>query len=80
MPRGRPQKYTTDEERLAAKRANDLRYRERKRLQNQLSLPIPPDAATNTPIALGVRVSELDIPAGWNIILFTNVKSETDIV
>jgi hypothetical protein len=62
MPRGRPQKYATDEERLTAKRANDLRYRERKRLQNQLSLPIPPDVATSTPTALGIRAPELDIP------------------
>lgn len=64
MPGGRPPKYTTDAERLAAKRAKSQRYKQRKKLRNDESLPMPPDVAMSTSTTLGIRAPELDIPAG----------------
>jgi hypothetical protein len=79
MPGGRPPKYTTDVERLAAKRAKSQRYKQRKKLQNDGSLPILPDVATSTSTTLGIRAPELDIPIGWCLILLQNSKLKTNI-
>ena len=78
MPRGRPPKYTTDAERLATKRITRQRYKQRKKLENDESLPIPPDVATSTSMTLGIRAPELDIPAGWYLMLTENSKLKTN--
>ncbi len=64
MPRGRPQKYTTDVERLAAKRAKDQRYKLKKKASLSGLANVLPDAADNTLNSLGVRAEDLDIPSG----------------
>jgi hypothetical protein len=62
MPR--PRKYQTDAEVRAANVAKTQRYRQRKKLQDQQSLPTLADAAMSTPETLGIRAPELNIPAG----------------
>ncbi|KAH0537482.1 hypothetical protein FGG08_005745 [Glutinoglossum americanum] len=64
MPRGRPQKYTTDAERLAAKRVKDQRYKQKKKSVGLTNLPdLLPDIASHTLVSVGVRAKKLDIPA-----------------
>jgi len=64
MPRGRPQKHTTDIERLAAKRAKDQRYKLKKKASFTGLANVLPNAANNTLDSLGIRAEDLDIPAG----------------
>ena len=65
MPYGQPQKYTTDAERLAAKRAKDQRYKQKKKPTNLDSLSsLLPGITNNTLVSVEVRAKELNTPAG----------------
>ena len=79
MPRGRPQKYATDSERLAAIHTNNQRYKQ-KRKANLTSLTnLLPDAANNMLNSLGVRAEDLDILAGLNLAYISKLKFKANI-
>ena len=79
MPRGRPQKYATDSERLAAIRTNDQRYKQKRKASLTSLTNLLPDAANNTLDSLGVRAEDLDIPAGLNLAYISKLKFKANI-
>ena len=79
MPRRRPQKHTTDIERLAAKRAKDQRYKLKKKTSFTGLANVLPNAANNTLDSLGIRAEDLDIPAGLNLAYILKLKFKANI-
>ena len=70
MPRGRPRKYSADEDRAEARRrANQAHYLRRTQGVTRPDFihhaPAPPDAPAATPSGIGLRISP-DIPVPYN--------------